>query len=548
MALIKGKQVDTGVNGIATANIVDLNVTTGKINDLAVTTGKIDDLAVTTGKLDDLAVTTGKIDDLAVTTGKLDDLAVTTGKLDDLAVTTGKLDDNAVTPDKADLSQVWAFTAEPTYNADPTGANGLTRKSYVDAIASGIDWKQSVRAATTVDANITTAYENGDVIDGVTLVTGDRILLAGQNVPHMNGLYVVAVSGAPNRSADADTSAKVTSGLAVFVEEGTDNGDKAFVLVTNNPIVLDTTGLVFSVFSSTGGITAGDGLYYTGGNTLNVGAGDGIQVNADDVEVLYGLAAAITTVDADSAQAAGTENTAARADHEHAVTTGAATGLDADSTNTEGAGADLARASHTHAISSAAPSTTVKSEATAAATGTAASFLRSDAQIQVETAVPATTVKSDAAAPAQGTASSLLRSDAQLVIATAAPSNVGTANAQGTSQDLARADHVHDSPAPATGNKSMTASVTTADFDPATATTIALTPALGSYVGATVNGLEYEIGDGVKTKDAYFSGNGGTTARAFGAIVAGDTLYWVGSVAGFQLEASDRISLNYLAF
>ena len=517
MALIKGKQVDTGVNGIATANIVDLNVTTGKINDLAVTTGKLDDLAVTTGKLDDLAVTTGKLDDLAVT------------------------------PAKADLSQVWAFTAEPTYNADPTGANGLTRKSYVDAIASGIDWKQSVRAATTVDANITTAYQNGDVIDGVTLVTGDRILLAGQNVPHMNGLYVVAASGSPNRSADADTSAKVTAGLAVFVEEGTDNGDKSFVLITNNPIVLDTTGLVFSVFSSTGGITAGDGLTMTG-LTLNVGAGNGIQVNADDVEVLYGLAASITTVDADSAQAAGTENTAARADHEHAVTTGAATGLDADSTNTEGAGADLARASHTHAISSGSPSTTVKSEATAAATGTAASFLRSDAQIQVATAVPATTVKSDAAAPAQGTASSLLRSDAQLVIATSAPSNVGTANAQGTSEDLARADHVHDSPAPATGNKSMTASNTAADFDLATPTNIAATPALGSYVGATVNGIEVEIGDGVKTKDAYFSGNGGTTARAFGAIVVGDSLFWVGSVAGFQLESSDRISLNYLAF
>ena len=538
MSLIKGKQVDTGVNGIATANIVDLNVTTGKINDLA----------VTTGKLDDLAVTTGKINDLAVTSGKLADDSVITAKIADLNVTTGKLDANAVTPAKADLSQVWAFTAEPTYNADPIGANGLTRKSYVDAIASGIDWKQSVRAATVVAGVFNDDFENGDVIDGVTLATGDRILLQNQVSGAQNGLYTVNVSGAPTRSADADTSAEVTAGLAVFVEEGTDNGDKSFVLITNNPIVLGTTPLVFSVFSSTGGITAGDGLYYTGGNTLNVGAGDGIQVNGDDVEVLYGLAASITTVDADSAQAAGVENTAARADHEHAVTTGAATGLDADSTNTEGAGADLARASHTHAISSAAPSTTVKSEATAAATGTAASFLRSDAQIQVETAVPATTVKSDAAAPAQGTASSLLRSDAQLVIATAAPSNVGTANAQGTSQDLARADHVHDSPAPTTGNKSMTASNTAADFDLATPTNIAATPALGSYVGATVNGIEVEIGDGVKTKDAYFSVDGGTTARAFGAIVAGDSLFWVGSVAGFQLESSDRISLNYLAF
>ena len=44
---------------------------------------------------------------------------------------------NAITPAKLDLSQVWSFTALPNVNSDPSGANDLCRKSYVDGIAGG---------------------------------------------------------------------------------------------------------------------------------------------------------------------------------------------------------------------------------------------------------------------------------------------------------------------------------------------------------------------------------------------------------------------------
>jgi hypothetical protein len=197
-------------------------------------------------------------------------------------------------------------------------------------------------------------------------------------------------------------------------------------------------------------------------------------------------------------------------------------------------------------VATTTPSTTVKSEATSADQGSSSSLMRADAQIQAATAVPGTNVASDAASASQGSASTLLRSDAKIVADTAAAVAVGTANAQGSSESLARADHVHDSPAPTTANKEMSCSVTSSDGDAATATAITSTPALDSYVAVLVNGISYTVGDGVKTKDCYFSNDGGTTARSISAIAATDTCHWNGSIAGFQLAASDTIDFNYI--
>jgi hypothetical protein len=98
---------------------------------------------------------------------------------------------------------------------------------------------------------------------------------------------------------------------------------------------------------------------------------------------------------------------------------------------------------------------------------------------------------------------------------------------------------------PSVSNKFMVASVTTANGDAACATGIAATPSSGSFVKVTVNGDEPEIGDGVKTKDCYFSGDSGATARAFNAVVTADKLYWNGSISGYQLAATDKISFEY---
>ena len=64
--------------------------------------------------------------------------------------------------------------------ATPTDSAHIATKGYVDAARQGLDVKQSVRVASIANVAIATALEAGDVIDGVTLVEGDRVLLKNQ--------------------------------------------------------------------------------------------------------------------------------------------------------------------------------------------------------------------------------------------------------------------------------------------------------------------------------------------------------------------------------
>lgn len=101
-------------------------------------------------------------------------------------------------------------------------------------------------------------------------------------------------------------------------------------------------------------------------------------------------------------------------------------------------------------------------------------------------------------------------------------------------------------PASTASNKAMAASTTTSDFDQACSTTVAGTPAQDAYVTVFVNGVQVEVGDGVKTKASYFSADSGSTAKSIANIASGDRLYWVGSVAGYQLSSStDSIDFIY---
>ena len=171
--------------------------------------------------------------------------------------------------------------------ATPTADGHATTKAYVDAARSGLDVKQSVRLASVAPVAIATALEAGDVIDGVTLVAGDRVLLKDQSTASENGIYVAVASGAgaAPRATDADTSAEVTTGMFTFVSEGTVNADNGFVLTTNDAIVLGSTNLTFVQFSGAGQITAGAGLTKSG-NTLDVvGTAARITVNADSVDI-----------------------------------------------------------------------------------------------------------------------------------------------------------------------------------------------------------------------------------------------------------------------
>jgi hypothetical protein len=95
-------------------------------------------------------------------------------------------------------------------------------KTYADGLVQGLNVKDSVRAATSADANLASGFEAGDLVGGVTLAAGDRILVKDQATAIENGIYVVNVSGAPTRAADADpVETELGKGSYVLVTDGT---------------------------------------------------------------------------------------------------------------------------------------------------------------------------------------------------------------------------------------------------------------------------------------------------------------------------------------
>lgn len=110
---------------------------------------------------------------------------------------------------------------------DPTTALQAATKQYVDALASGIQWKASVKVATT--ANI--ALTGTQTIDGVGVVAGDRVLVKDQSTSSQNGIYV-ASAAAWTRSTDCDTDAEI-NGMVTFVSQGTVNGGQSWIIATS---------------------------------------------------------------------------------------------------------------------------------------------------------------------------------------------------------------------------------------------------------------------------------------------------------------------------
>jgi len=161
----------------------------------------------------------------------------------------------------------------------PTASTDAANKSYVDSVAQGLDTKASVVAATTTNGTLATAFANGQVVDGVTLTTSDRILIKNQTDQTVNGIYTVNASGAPTRSTDMDAGSEFPSAY-VFVEQGTVNADTGWVC-TNNSVTLGSTNIVWAQFSGAGTYTASDGVLLTGSNfTGVVAASGGLSVGA----------------------------------------------------------------------------------------------------------------------------------------------------------------------------------------------------------------------------------------------------------------------------
>ena len=190
----------------------------------------------------------------------------------------------------------------------PTSNTDAVNKSYVDALVTGLDIKNSVRATTTAPLP-TCTYANGSggvgatltgdvngaltAQDGITLVVDDRLLVKNQSSTLENGIYKVTQIGDGSnpfiltRTTDTDNSpsGEVTAGMFTLAEAGTQNASTGWVLTTTGSITIGTTGLTFTQFSSSGNLTAGAGLTLTLTTLDVVSANTGIVVNANDIEL-----------------------------------------------------------------------------------------------------------------------------------------------------------------------------------------------------------------------------------------------------------------------
>tara|TARA_R100001079_G_scaffold6709_1_gene3975 strand:- start:3721 stop:5028 length:1308 start_codon:yes stop_codon:yes gene_type:complete len=176
--------------------------------------------------------------------------------------------------------------------ADPVNTQDAATKGFVEATAQGLDVKDSCVAATTGNITISTALNNGDTLDGVTLSTNDRVLVKDQSTATQNGIYVVGSS--PARAADLASGADA-AGVFVFIEQGTTNADNGFVCTSNKgSAVTGTNNLTFAQFSGAGQITAADGLQKSG-NTMSVDLKSNGGLVIESSEIAVDLAASSIT-------------------------------------------------------------------------------------------------------------------------------------------------------------------------------------------------------------------------------------------------------------
>ena len=128
----------------------------------------------------------------------------------------------------------------------------ITIKTIIDE-TPGVDevdsWATSAVAATTANITIATSLNSGDVIDGITLSNGDRVLVKNQTSESENGIYVVSAS--PSRALDADTAGEFTLGKTIYVTSGQLNGDRYYT-VSQVPAVINVSPINFERASTLG--------------------------------------------------------------------------------------------------------------------------------------------------------------------------------------------------------------------------------------------------------------------------------------------------------
>ena len=277
---------------IDTAHIADSQITTAKIADSAITSAKINDGAIVNADINaSAAIDATKIHDGTISNTEFGFLNGVSSNIQTQLDAKGASNANLNTIgglSNADgnfivgSGSTWVAEAGSTARASlglgtistqaansvaitggtitglgaPSSGSDAANKTYVDDLVTGLKTRIITRVATTANINLSNALENGDTLDGITLATGNKVLVKDQTDATENGIYNVVASGAATRDTDYDTVAEL-AGQLVIVQEGSSNADKIFLCTTDNSGSIGSVNIVFTVVtpSNVGDVT-----------------------------------------------------------------------------------------------------------------------------------------------------------------------------------------------------------------------------------------------------------------------------------------------------
>lgn len=191
-------------------------------------------------------------------------LQFVTDQIKDDAINAAKIASSTITSAQVALGGAFAFTGALSSSAVPSNANDVANKTYVDNIAAGLHWKDSVKAASTGNLDLA----GTETIDGVSILAGDRVLVKNQTTASANGIYVCVTPGAWTRAPDMDAASEF-SGAAMFCREGTLQADTGWVCTNDADPNVGVTAIAFAQFSGGGSFVGGNGITVAG-NAISV--------------------------------------------------------------------------------------------------------------------------------------------------------------------------------------------------------------------------------------------------------------------------------------
>ena len=153
---------------------------------------------------------------------------------------------------------------------DPSSSSEAATKNYVDNLVTGLRTRVIARVASTANVVLASGLENGDTLDGVTLATGNRVLLKNQTTTSQNGLYTVVASGTASRDTEFDTISEL-AGQLILVSEGTTNADTMYLCTTDTSATLGSSAITYTqVFPSAGGTVTSVAVADSGSSEFTV--------------------------------------------------------------------------------------------------------------------------------------------------------------------------------------------------------------------------------------------------------------------------------------